>query len=117
MINEDLEKHVLAAIEFSKTQEFLTCSLLQRHCKWGYNRAHMVMEQLIERGIVNKPQHITDGRHVVVKSQDELSDKLCEYCPLEKKGVYSVPGGFAAGCEGSRCDDAYENYLEKNENA
>jgi hypothetical protein len=37
-------------------------------------------------------------------------DKLCEYCPLDKKGVYGVPGGFMAGCEGSKCDDARDNY-------
>ena len=45
-------------------------------------------------------------------SKEDLGDNLCDYCPLEKKGVYGVPGGFVAGCEGSRCDDAYDNYLE-----
>lgn len=43
--------------------------------------------------------------------KDALGDKLCEYCSLEKKGVYSVNGGFVAGCEGSRCYDAYDNYV------
>ena len=42
--------------------------------------------------------------------QKELGDDLCKYCPLEKKGVYVVAGGPFAGCEGSRCDEAYENY-------
>lgn len=43
--------------------------------------------------------------------KESLGDKLCKYCSLEKKGVYGVNGGYVAGCEGSRCDDAYENYL------
>lgn len=46
-----------------------------------------------------------------IKTKDNLGDELCKYCPLEKKGVYGVDGGFVAGCEGSRCDSAYENYL------
>jgi len=41
---------------------------------------------------------------------EELGDELCGYCSLEKKGVYSVPGGYMAGCEGSRCEDALEEY-------
>jgi hypothetical protein len=48
------------------------------------------------------------------KPMQDLGDELCEYCPLEKRSVYSVPGGFSAGCEGSRCSDAYENYLDTN---
>ena len=44
-----------------------------------------------------------------VLAADKLGDELCKYCPLEKKGVYSVPGGFVAGCEGSRCEYAAEN--------
>ena len=49
--------------------------------------------------------------------KEELGDELCEYCPLPKnqRGVYSVPGGFAAGCEGSKCDLAYETYQEEQE--
>lgn len=41
-----------------------------------------------------------------------LGDALCCYCPLEKKGVYGINGGNVAGCEGSKCDEAFENYLE-----
>ena len=43
----------------------------------------------------------------------ELGDELCKWCPLDKKGAYSVPGGFMAGCEGSHCKEAYENYMEE----
>lgn len=50
---------------------------------------------------------------VVRQKPKDLGEKLCDYCLLEKKGVYSVPGGFAAGCEGSNCDEAYENYLDE----
>lgn len=59
----------------------------------------------------------TDANNVLaVRScalvKDDMGDDLCKYCPLEKKGVYGVDGGYVAGCEGSRCDDAYDNYLE-----
>lgn len=50
-----------------------------------------------------------------VLTKNDLGDNLCKYCTLEKKGCYSVPGGFVAGCEGSRCEDAYENYLNQEE--
>ena len=49
---------------------------------------------------------------VKLKTQEELEEDLCEYCPLEKKGVYSTPGGKSIGCEGSHCDEAYSLYLE-----
>jgi hypothetical protein len=45
-------------------------------------------------------------------TQEELGDDLCKYCSLEKNVVYGVDGGYMAGCEGSRCDSAYENYLD-----
>lgn len=51
-----------------------------------------------------------------ILSKSELGDDLCKYCLLEKKGAYGVDGGFMAGCEGSRCDDAYENYLQSKDN-
>ena len=49
------------------------------------------------------------------KEPAELGDELCKWCPRDEKirGVYSVPGGFAAGCEGSHCKEAYEAYLEE----
>ena len=47
-----------------------------------------------------------------IETIEDLGDELCEYCPLEKKGVYSVPGGSVAGCEGSHCAIAYDIYLE-----
>ena len=49
----------------------------------------------------------------MLKEQSELGDELCKWCPLDKKGVYHVPGGFMAGCEGSRCKEAYEFYAEE----
>lgn len=48
-----------------------------------------------------------------IEIKDDLGDKLCKYCPLEKKGVYGIDGGYVAGCEGSKCNVAYENYLEE----
>ena len=49
------------------------------------------------------------------KEPEELGDELCKWCPKDEeyRGVYSVPGGFAAGCEGSHCKEAYEAYLEE----
>ena len=49
------------------------------------------------------------------KEPEELGDELCKWCPRDEKirGVYSVPGGFAAGCEGSHCKEAYEAYIEE----
>ena len=47
-----------------------------------------------------------------MQKAEELGDELCKWCSLDKKGVYHVPGGFMAGCEGSRCKEAYEVYLE-----
>jgi hypothetical protein len=51
--------------------------------------------------------------------KEELGDELCKFCPRDedRRGVYSVPGGFSAGCEGQNCDDAYERYLEENLNS
>ena len=48
-----------------------------------------------------------------MQKAEELGDDLCKWCPLDKKGVYHVPGGFMAGCEGSRCKEAYEHYAEE----
>lgn len=50
--------------------------------------------------------------HSCALEKDDMGDDLCKYCTLENKGVYGVDGGYVAGCEGSRCDDAYDNYLE-----
>ena len=48
------------------------------------------------------------------KTQEELGDVLCKYCPLEEsqKGAHCY-GGVVTMCEGSHCDDAYEAYLEE----
>lgn len=48
------------------------------------------------------------------RTLDELGDDLCNYCPLpdESKGVRGTPNGYSS-CEGSRCPDAYERYLEE----
>lgn len=51
-----------------------------------------------------------------------LNIDFCDICTLEKKGVYGTDGGYAAGCEGSRCDYVREelhvkmNELLKSEN-
>lgn len=49
----------------------------------------------------------------MVKKKDELGDELCNYCPLDQKGIYGTPGGITAGCEGIKCGEAYEIYMEE----
>lgn len=46
------------------------------------------------------------------KKQNELDEELCEYCPLpdSQKGAHCY-GGAVVMCEGSHCDQAYEEYL------
>lgn len=49
-----------------------------------------------------------------MKDRADIGEELCTYCSLDKKGIYGTPGGTQAGCEGSRCDEAYEEYLSQN---
>lgn len=51
-----------------------------------------------------------------MKSQEELGEEICEYCPIEPsdRGVHCY-GGSVSMCEGSKCDDAYANYIESQE--
>lgn len=39
---------------------------------------------------------------------EQLGDGLCDHCPLEVKGAASIHNN----CEGCRCSEAYEIYLE-----
>jgi hypothetical protein len=55
------------------------------------------------------------------RSFEEMSDSpeetgLCDYCPLPDgaKGTHLYPSGHYS-CEGSRCIEAYERYLEESE--
>lgn len=50
------------------------------------------------------------------KSTEELSDKLCDYCPIpdQSKGVHCYDRHISM-CEGKCCNEAYENYLEESE--
>lgn len=75
-----------------------------------YYSESAVLQIIKEFNSVKFEQEQTDK-----KTKEELGDKLCEYCPLpeKEKGVYGVPGGFVAGCEGSRCKEAFENYQEQ----
>lgn len=73
------------------------------------------MDLFAELGNLRNPSMDIAGvsGSLCVLAADKLGDELCKYCPLENKGVYSVPGGFVAGCEGSKCENAYENYLDE----
>lgn len=48
------------------------------------------------------------------KLMEELGERLCDFCPLEdwEKGSHLFPNGYSS-CEGSRCENALEHYLEE----
>lgn len=48
----------------------------------------------------------------MLKPMDELDVELCNYC--DYKGSRQ-PIAHSFGCEGSRCNEAYDNYLFYNE--
>jgi hypothetical protein len=40
-----------------------------------------------------------------------IPDNICDFCPIEKNNRHTKQ--YSSGCEGSRCDDAYDNYIEE----
>jgi hypothetical protein len=58
-----------------------------------------------------------DGNVLEEPKNSQYPESLCNFCPLEKKGAYGVDGGYMAGCEGSKCDSARDNYDEKYQKA
>ena len=59
---------------------------------------------------------VTEDRRKQLLAEIEGSDKLCDYCPLpdECKGTHCY-GGNPVMCEGRRCKEAAEAYLEEME--
>jgi hypothetical protein len=51
------------------------------------------------------------------KSQEDLGETLCDYCPLEEsqKGVHCYGGQPIMCYDSGHCDLAYESYLESDE--
>lgn len=49
-----------------------------------------------------------------IKTCDELGDELCFYCPLTDWGTQAVNTCAMTLCEGRKCSEAYECYLEEN---
>lgn len=49
-----------------------------------------------------------------LKTAEELGEELCSFCPLDEgaRGVKCY-GGSIVMCEGSRCSEAYDNYLDQ----
>jgi hypothetical protein len=66
-----------------------------------------IMNRYASQFRLSKEKIVEDFRKYLINSVS-----LCVFCPLDKKGVYSVPGGFMAGCEGSRCEDAIDNAIQ-----
>ena len=48
-----------------------------------------------------------------MKSIEELGEELCVYCPLSDEERSGSPHN-PTGCEGTKCEEAYENYLDLN---
>jgi hypothetical protein len=55
------------------------------------------------------------------KSIEELDDELCRYCHCTEYGsnmeapkIKGTPSGYSS-CEGAYCNDAYDYYLEHQE--
>lgn len=44
--------------------------------------------------------------------KEQLGDELCEFCPWRKGEIDHT---FNSLCEGSYCDDAFDNFLDENE--
>lgn len=51
--------------------------------------------------------------YIIKSIEDFDSEELCEYCVYETSG-YATPYGYES-CEGSKCQEAYERYLEEND--
>jgi hypothetical protein len=47
--------------------------------------------------------------------EEPTDEKLCKYCPIEEDKRHV--SAHSIGCEGSRCDVAYENYEEEYQQA
>lgn len=49
----------------------------------------------------------------MVRSMEDMGDELCDFCscPDENKGMHLGPNG-PYGCEGRWCGEAYDYYLE-----
>lgn len=48
-----------------------------------------------------------------IKTYDELEDQLCDYCPLTQFGDRVNTNQYNL-CEGCKCLEAYDNYLDEN---
>lgn len=46
-------------------------------------------------------------------SIEELGDELCKHCPCTDYGREQVNTAPYNLCEGRRCEEAYENYLDE----
>lgn len=60
----------------------------------------------------NKPE---ENKPLSFEEMLELDEGLCKYCRCTDYGMQMNAcrvTAFGAGCEGSWCEEAYENYLE-----
>ena len=57
-INDDEDKLFTQALEIIKTERKASTSFLQRKLQIGYNRAARIIDQMEEKGIVSKANHV-----------------------------------------------------------
>lgn len=53
------------------------------------------------------------SEEIEIKTADQLGDELCYYCPLTERGTQSVNTSPFDLCEGRKCSEAYERYIEE----
>lgn len=89
--------------------ETIMISVFNQFCRKFVN---ITVSELTER----MKQIHTDYKDSIPQTKEQLGEDLCNYCDWTDRGrlnnqVYCV-GGMPHMCEGSYCDDAYENYLD-----
>lgn len=101
--------------EYYEHDYFIVRGELQ-HAGWCRSWQMALAKHYIEKNNVFVAVRLTNEEYYEGKTNEEMMDivgNLCEYCPLPEsaRGVHSAPSGYSA-CEGSRCSDAFENWLE-----
>lgn len=64
---------------------------------------------------MNKESKTEINKPLSFNEISKLDEELCEYCHCTdygaQMGAYKITA-YSPGCEGSWCEEAYENYLE-----
>lgn len=88
-IFEENEDFTTRLLQFVKSQQFITVSLLQRNLKLGYCKAHRLRDWLVENNIIQPPASLIDGKYIVIKTEEERNKKELFWL-VESNGDLSV---------------------------